>query len=370
MAVIREDSESLFFTRLEHNEHKFVERCNGDTDGIVINLRFDSPGKHGRLKRAAIEKRLPFVIDIETWRLPFLSGPEDESFGSDVHTPLAAAVPLPLSPEVLGDQALFEALVRAAVQAQAGALYTFAPYFLASSLSDPWLEVNLRALAEMRRIAPRQPLAAWIYVTFEAMMDGLVPYLADRYRDMLPPRSLVVLTVSDIRAGERTSEEIATYLEAVESFRSTGLQVIADRASEISVVAIASGARGCMLGNRIYRTAPASPIWDNPYNPAIKLRYFDGARVEKVDRQTARARADMGKLDCRYAPGDCGAIKAKKGENVLVRLHASHEMRDALRRAERLGSAGLRRLWRDAPLKQLRDFAQAMALVDARSQEA
>lgn len=370
MASLSGRSEPLFLTRLEHNEHKFIERCDGDTDGVVINLRFDSPPKHGGLKRAAIEKRLPFVIDVETWRLAFLSGPEDESFGSDIDTPLAAAVPLPLSPESFDSHTALEALVRATAQVQAGALYAFAPYFQIASLDDPWLEVNLRAIREMRRIAPREPLAAWVYIGFQAMMEGVVPYLAERYRRELPAGSVVVLTVSDIRAGERTPEEIATYLTAIQSLRANGLHVIADRASEISVAAVASGAAGCMLGNRIYRTAPVSPIWENRFNPAIRLRYFDGERVEKVDREKAKSRARRGKLRCRYAPEDCDAVNADRRRNIEVRLHAAHEMRDTLRRAEQLGPAALQRLWREASLKQLREFAQALALVEARSQEA
>jgi hypothetical protein len=370
MALLPGRSEPLFLTRLEHNEHKFIEGCNGDADGVVINLRFDSPPNHGRLKREAIIRRLPFVIDIETWRLPFLAGREDKSFGSDVDTPLAAIVPLPLDPTGLAGSAVLGSLVRRAVQVQVGAIYTFAPYFQVSSLDDPWLEVNLRAIAELRRIAPREPIAAWVYVGFEAMMEGLVPYLAERYRRALPEGATVVLTVSDIRAGERTPEEIATYLEAIESFRAVGLHVIADRASEFSVLAVPAGAGGCMLGNRIYRTAPATPIWNNPFNPAVKLRYFDGERVRKVDREIARARGHKGKLACRYAPQSCEALNAGKKRNVLVRLHAAHEMRDTILRADRLGSFALQQLWREATLKQLREFSQALALAEVRSQEA
>lgn len=370
MAPLPGRSEPLFLTRLEHNEHKFIEGSNGDADGVVINLRFDTPPKHGRLKREATAKRMPFVIDIETWRLPFLTGREDESFGSDIDTPLSAAVPLPLDPTAFANPAALGAVVRRAVQVQAGALYTFAPYFQVSSLEDPWLEVNLRAIAELRRIAPREPVAAWVNVSFEAMMEGLVPYLAERYRRALPEGATVVLTVSDIRAGERTPEEIATYLEAIESFPAVGLHVIADRASEFSVLAVPAGAGGCMLGNRIYRTAPLSPIWNSPFNPAVKLRYFDGERVRKVDRETAKARGRRGKLACRCAPKSCEAINAGKKRNMLVRLHAAHEMRDTILRADELGSRALQRLWREASLKQLREFAQALALAEARRQEA
>jgi hypothetical protein len=125
-----------------------------------------------------------------------------------------------------------------------------------------------------------------------------------------------------------------------------------------------------MLGNRIYRTAPSSPKWENDFNPAIKLRYIDGDRVEKVDREVARKRGKRGKLACHFAPDDCDAINADDRRNILVRLHASHEMRDAQRLAERRGSTVLCQLWREAPLKQLREFAQAMELAEAWSQEA
>jgi hypothetical protein len=125
-----------------------------------------------------------------------------------------------------------------------------------------------------------------------------------------------------------------------------------------------------MLGNRLYRTAPSDPRWNNPFNPRIKLKYFDGERVRRVPRELATKRGKSGKLGCRYAPRDCNAINAGDDQNFEVALHASHEMRDTLRRARRLGALTLRRLWRDAPLKQLRGFAQALALVEARSEEA
>jgi hypothetical protein len=370
MAPLPGRSEPLFLTRLGHEEHKFIEHCDGDTDGVVINLRFDAATGRGRLKRTAIEKRLPFVIDIETWRLPFLNGPEDEAFRGDIETPVGAATPLPLRPEELKDAAVLAKLVRAAAQVQAGALYCFAPYFLVSSLKDPWLEINLHALAELRRIAPRQPLAAWVYVGFEAMMEGLVPHLAERYGRELPTGSTVVLTVSDIRNEDRSPEEIATYLRGIESFAENGLHVIADRASEIAITAVVSGAVGCMLGNRLYRTAPSDPRWRSPYNPRIKLRYFDGERVRRVRRDLAKARGKRGKLGCRYAPKDCDAINADDDHKFEVALHASHEMRDAVRRADRVGAAVLRREWGSAPQKPLRVFAQALALAEARSEEA
>ena len=125
-----------------------------------------------------------------------------------------------------------------------------------------------------------------------------------------------------------------------------------------------------MLGNRLYRTAPSDPRWKSPFNPRIKLRYFDGKRVRRVRRDLAKARGKRGKLGCHYAPRDCDAINAGDDRNFEVALHASHEMRDAVRWADRVGSAVLQRKWRDAPQKPLRVFAQALAQAEAWSQEA
>jgi hypothetical protein len=362
-------STPLCLTRLEHNEHAFIESCNGDTDGVVVNLRFDSSQRIEGLRQAALKHRLPFLIDLESWRLPYLSGPEDDSFGSDARTPLAQAVPLPLSPEALEDSRRIEALVRTAASVQAGAMMFFAPYFQVRSVNDPWLSINLNCLREMRRLAPRQMLSAWVNVPLETMLSGALPFLAERYRSELPANTPLVLTVSDIRLGERTPQELAVYFSGIEAFRDQSLAPIVDRASEISIPAVGAGAAGCMLGNRIYRSAPSSPIWSNDFNPIIRLRYFDGERARKVSRDVAKARGEQGTLKCRYSVG-CDAINASKRRNIELRLHAAHEMRDAARRASRLGSNELQNQWRNAELKELRGFAQALALAQERRKQA
>jgi hypothetical protein len=125
-----------------------------------------------------------------------------------------------------------------------------------------------------------------------------------------------------------------------------------------------------MLGNRIYRSAPPSPNYDSPYNPVIRLSYFDGARARRVHRETARRRGEKGKLGCRVSGEACKAIGAEDDENIELRLHAAHEMRESLRRARGLGAKRLGAQWRDADQKHLRGLGQALELAEARSQEA
>jgi hypothetical protein len=359
----------ISLTRLEFNEHNFVRRCAGHTDGVVINLRFDTPPKHGGLKRATLAARLPFLIDLETWRLPFLAGSDDDSFGIDAQTAVAKAVPLPLSAFALRAPGRIEGLIRVAATVQAEAALSFAPDFQFSALDDPLLDINVDCIREMCRLVPRARIAVWVHVTLETMLSGILPFVADRYSKELPSGTYLVLTVSDLRP-ELAPDELGVYFSALRAFKANGFRVLADRASEVSIPAVASFADGCMLGNRIYRTAPPSPIYTNDFNPIIPLSYLDGERARRVPRRVARRRGERNVLGCRFAPADCDAIKADSKRNIELRLHAAHELRESARRARRLGNGGLRSQWRDAKQKPLRGFAQALAFAEARSHEA
>jgi len=370
MPLTLSDSSPISLTRVETNEAPFIARCADHTDGVVINLRFDTPPKHETLKRAALRARLQFLIDLESWRLPYLKGPEDKSFGSDAQTVLAKAASLPLDPTFFSDPGLADGFLRAAITAQVGASLSFAPDFQFRSLEDPWFGVNLQCIKRMRTLAPRMPIAAWVHVTLETMLSGVLPFVAERYARELPIGTSLALTVSDMNL-ERSPEEIATYLSAGEAFAAHGLRVLCDRSGEVAIAAACAGfASGVMIGNRIYRSAPPSPKYDSPYNPAIRLAYFDGARARRVRRETARRRGENGKLGCRVSGDACKAIEAQDDENIELRLHAAHEMRESLRRAHALGARKLGSQWREADQKHLRGLAQALELAEARSQEA
>src|SRR6202035_551066 len=152
--------------RLEFNEHRFVAEATDHTDGVVISLRFES-----QLKPATLTSRIPFLIDLETWRLPFISGRADETFKRDTATVVAQAVPIPITAEDLGDDESMQQLVRAGMTAQVGAEITFAPDFQFRSLEDPWLAINLRAVEMTRALAGTRPIGAWIHVTLETMLS-------------------------------------------------------------------------------------------------------------------------------------------------------------------------------------------------------
>ncbi len=311
---------------------------------------------------------MPFLIDIEAWRLPFLRNSEDRSFGSDVDTAIARSVPLPLSPEFLLDRGRSEPLVRTAAVAQSGAETIFAPDFKFLTIDDPAFQVNRACLRQLRELAPRASLGAWIHVSLDTMLSGILPVVAEIYRRDLPAGTILALTVSDIQPT-LSPEALATYFAALDAFESVGFRVIVDRASEVSVPAVAAFASGCILGNRIYRSAPVSPIFTNSYNPKIRLKYFDGERVRMVPRELARKRHERGVLDCKRSK--CDAAKATSRDRLYeLRFHAAHGLRDAVRDAREVGASGLRQRWRDAKQKHLRGLAQALEIAEARRKEA
>jgi hypothetical protein len=334
------------------------------TDGVVIALRFDS-----QLKSAALASRIPVLIDLETWRLPYIASHEDKAFRHDTATIVAQAVRLPLIAEDLGDEEPLLRLVRAALTAQVGAEVAFAPDFQFHSLRDPWLTVNLRAVAMTRALAGARPVGAWLHVTLETMLSGVLPVLASRYAAVLPVGSRVVLTVSDLQPTLKP-QDLAVYLQGLASFEAVGLVVTVDRAGDASIPAVATSATGCILGTRIYRTAPPTPHFTGEINPRVRLAYFVGVQGRRVHRDLAKARHAAGRLpDCAYPDCDVVRLTGSK-ENLRLRLHSAHELRHAIQRAHRLGLPALMAEWRDAKLKHLRCWAQAIELASARKEEA
>ena len=354
-------SPPVCWTRVERNERRFIRKCADHTDGVVIGARFLG------LVAEALSARVPHIVDLETHRLPFLCGADDHSFGRDATTPLGREVVLPMRPEHFANEAAAEPLVRAAIGVQATAAATFAPDFAFDALDSRWLEVNLRCLRMTRELTRDRPVAAWIHVTLETAMSGIMPFVAKRYSSVLPAGSTVALTVY-LPQRLLDIDEQTGYFRAVAALADAGFEVLVDRAGDLAIPAVATFAAGCMLGTRLYRTAPQSPRWSSEINPRIPLTWSDARRGRRLSLRMAGER--QGRRTLPPCQERCKPVAPDARDKLAGRLHNAHDVRNEVRRCRQLGLGQALLVWRNSRYKKLRGWAQALDRAMAESAEA
>lgn len=377
-AALRRTPQS--WTRVEHSEIGFVERCGGHTSGVVISERFDTPHRNGardalrgvtgsELKDAARVNHVPFLKDLETGRLQLLVGEPDRD-GRNADTALARAVSLPLMPEALEDVEGRHRFVRAALRAQVGAAKTFAPYFTFASVSDPWLAASLLCLDSARELAPGVAISAWISVPLTALRDGTLRAAVSTYARHLQPGAEIVLTVGELNASS-SRDDLVDYFEVLAACDAAGLQAITDRVGDLSVAAVASFAVGCILGTRVYRTAPPPDVLHSDRRRAIRVGYHvarAGIKLRTVDdarrRRGARSIPQCGTRNCAaLQPG----VENRHRE---LRLHNAHDVLNEIQRARALGAPAFFNTLQRSKRKAQRTIGEAMVLANSRRQAA
>jgi hypothetical protein len=367
--------------RVEHTELKLLRHIAGHAHGIVIAARFDAPHwpKHDdgqdelpemppggmELKAETLAQRVTHVLDPEPWRLPYLKSLDDRSLGRTARTLCAGAVPLPVTPDDLDTDEKVVPLVRATVRMQDGARWLVAPYFKFADSEDRWLNVNIRCLQVMKVIVGDRPFCAWIYVPLSFVTD--VALIARRYAEVLPSGATVFLTVCDLQP-DLPVDDVSAYLRTILAFKDAGIEVVTDRASELSVLAVAVGARGAILGVRAYRTASESPMWAHEYHPRITLRHLVPGRLDRIPLADAPRRTKRGSIpQCRHA--NCRVLEPG-ADPLMTRLHNAHTLTLAVAHATGVDRAALIAEWRAFSLKHLATWAQALEEVMERRAEA
>ncbi|MGH2941301.1 MAG: hypothetical protein ACRDLN_00790 [Solirubrobacteraceae bacterium] len=370
----------IFLARVERKEHRFIERSAGHVDGLVILGRLVAPPwamqQHPipgladpDLIDAARRAGIDFLVDPDTWPLPEARSRDDHSVGRSVRLGAAEVVQLPLSPDQLADPELRQIFVRASMADQAHALMPAAPYFRFSSQKDPWLRVNLdciRMLVELRGI---KPVAAFVMCTLEALADGTLELAAARYAAVLPPGSIALMGVADLRPDSAELALLSKYLRAVAAFANAGLAPIADRVGEFGPATIPFGARGCARGTRLYRHTPPKATFTTDINPKMRLKWLAPGTAQRLPVAKATARVARGTIERCPELRKCVTLRLTI-DPVHVRLHDAHLHRYELQRAAQRGAAGQAAQWRRRKLKMLARWAQAIDDAAARSAEA
>lgn len=363
------------FVRVEHDEVSTIAGIAAHAAGVVIGARFDAPhwnrGSGEQLAlpgtpaagfelRYEVERlNVPYLFDLEPWRLLELSSHLDATLGRTARTHIASAVDLPLTVRSVSNPVMFDALIRAAIESQAGAAMTFAPYFTVSSIEDPWLAINLRALRATLELLPIGDVGAWLRIDRQFAVTRMAAHLARQYAAIMKPRSsTVVLTVTDMGIAMKRVDVLSAYLRLVRSFADAGLHVIVDGVGEFSPVPVAMGATGSIAGTRAYRTSPLRARHDGTPRNQAKLKYVVPERLQRLSLQDARRRTASGNLP-RCPREDCRALLCD-GESSDLRHHNAHLLADAAERAQQLGPLGLAAWLSTFKLAEPNAWAQAL----------
>lgn len=367
------------WTRVDSDEVRFVERCSDQTDGVVISVRLDVPPAEGsveaaagltgsELKHAAQQAGVRYLIDLETWRLLYVDPADRDS--RDLRTPTGRSVALPLTAQALSapDDDALPRLVRASIAAQAGAEAIFAPDFPFTSVDDPFLRINLRAIELTFERVRGRPVAARINVPRVALENGALRLAVERYCAVLGPSAIVLLTVGELRDLPVSTQ--ARFFEIVRTFKEAGLHLLVDRAGDLTVPAVAAGAAGAVLGNRYFRTAQDPTTLDPKHRRGVSLMYFSGRAGQRVPLKKAREQRARGSKVLPACPDmKCTALRHDAG-SLAVRFHNAHALRRELWRVHEMGLEQMIRIWRGASLKHQREWAQAFDETNAASEEA
>jgi hypothetical protein len=367
------------WTRVESVEVGFVEVCGPHTTGVVIRERFDTalppgsdalrPARTGtELKDTAIANEVPFFKDLETDRLPLLTG-DPKHDGRYGETALARAVSLPLAASTIEDGPTRERLVRAALRVQIGAAKTFPPFFVFKSLDDPWLTASLLCLDTARFLAPRIAMSAWISVPLSALRDGTLLRAIPLYARTLGRGADVVITVGEFNQ-KASLDDIAAYFDVLAACVDLGLRPFPDRVDELSVPAVAVFAAGCLLGTSRYRTSGDPFVYKTENRRTPRVKYHVARKGLKLVVTVARRRRTLKSIPPCGDPA-CSALKPGNSNlHRTLRLHNAHDIRDELVRARALGARAYVNALQNSRYAFFRKVGQAIVVANARRQAA
>lgn len=329
----------LVLLRVEHTQAEYLERHGHTLHGaVILGRHVPGPWPEGDddpptpkattpvqpprpVAVAAREHGVPHLHDPDTWVLPFLTSRENRNCSRAPLMRSAQSIPVAPTPDTFGSDEVLDRFVRATAATQISTALPAAAYFQFESLSDPWLEVSLRAAASAQRLNRGGPIAVFAQVPIQALLDGTLESVAPRYAERLPGGALAFLRVAgfDPQDAHQGDPQVA-YLRAVAAWRAVGLEPFADRVGRFGIVALGAGARGMAAGSRVYRMLPPGPFWENPFSVKVPHRYQAPDRMDSLPAREALDRRD--RLP-RCPVQDCDALRP--GSDLVERLRVHHD---------------------------------------------
>lgn len=257
-------SRGRFYVRLESREWSLLDDLDGPPpfDAAVISDRYLAPYPDGHQREDEPADRLadavdgvsrPFSVDPDTARLQHSASVERQSTRSALR-PVASALALPLTVEMLRSAEAVSGLVDAAQISQVRAGAFAAPYLEVDGPDDPRQQINVELLRAGRQLAGGRPLIGYLQVLHSTLISGDALKAAIQ---LAPHADVIAVRARRVDPARVRPEQARRLVELVASLALRGVRVIADCAGPAGPPLVAAGADAFSAGTRFFHTIPS-----------------------------------------------------------------------------------------------------------------
>jgi hypothetical protein len=309
-------------------------------DGAIISDRYLAPYPDGHRRHGEAPDRL--IDELEDLHVPWLLDPDTARLGHHLikqrwrpraaNSPIAKAVPLPLSPRLSLPSGEAEALVDATAGVQLRSTMFASPYLEVSGVGDPRFETNLRLLELSRERAGDRTLVAYLQTMSRYMNDGNAAEAGVALA--AAGAEIVVIRIRRFSPETSSTEGLLAYAGLVAAIKSTDAATVTDAVGRLGPVLVACGADGFSTGAFHFRTVPDDLCPSGGGGNLVPLSWEIPGRFASILRGQG-ATTTAGWVRCSYPK--CPAPTGAESE-VAVRTHNLHELK---RQARLAASEGL-----------------------------
>lgn len=365
--------DGIFFLRPDGQDERFLRSYlpEGTFHAAIVAGRLLAPHPLGSIERSHGRRGDELAWLLEDAAVPWIGDPDTSDLSEfsreDLPAkrlglmPHAELYDLPWTLELLDDPETLEAIARNALAAQLRSFAAAAVYLQAESRSDPWFDVNVRAVRETAKWAAGRPVCAFVQVPLGALLDGSLARAADDYARA--GARIAVLRVAGFRADDCDLEEASAYVNCVRTWRAAGVAPVADCAGRFGAALVCAGAWGFSAGARFYRRVGARTEQDAIRRRAPSVHLEVPGQWRSLTPRAARARARL--PDCPET--DCEPL-APDGQPGRLKAHFVHAHVRMAESAAQMSESELIEQLRSAPGGQSDIWAAAL-VADAAAQQ-
>jgi hypothetical protein len=358
--------DGIFFFRPDGQDERFLRGYlpEGDFGAAILAGRLLAPHPVGSIERDRGARGDELLWTLEDASTPWIGDPDTPHLAHCTRAELPAKrlglmahaelYELPWTQDLLADDDALQAIVRNALAAYHRSFAASAVYFEASATDDPFMKINLRAVAETKASSGGRPVCAFVQMPLEALMDGTMANMSARYAHA--GARIAVLRVVGFHAEECTAEQGRAYIDCVRAWRACGILPIADCTGRFGAALVAAGGWGFSAGARFYRRVigPGTLPFDG-FRRARTVHLEISGEWRSMTAAQARRRRRLPRCD----KEDCDPL-ATDNQPTRLKAHCVHEFVRLARSAAALGEARIAAQLQAAPGGQSSVWASAL----------